>query len=138
VTETPTPGVYHLIVRLSEERVVQVGRLGRISFPAGDYVYTGSALNGLEARLARHRRWRKKLRWHIDYLLRAAALIDVVTIPTKRRVECRRNRWVLRLPGAAVVAPRFGSSDCACPAHLVYFGGRVPDLTAGPGWREGR
>jgi sugar fermentation stimulation protein A len=124
-----TPGVYHLVLRLREERVLRVGRLGRMRFPPGFYVYTGSAMGGLEARLARHRRRRKKLRWHIDYLLRAAELTDVVMIPTRQRIECSRHAQVMALPGAVVVAPRFGSSDCGCSSHLAHFKWR-PDLTA--------
>jgi len=122
VTGRRTPGVYHLVLRLRRARTIQVGRLGRFEFGAGYYVYTGSAMSGLEARLARHRRQRKKLWWHIDYLLRQAELVDVVAVPTQRREECERNRWVLSLPGAGVVAPGFGASDCNCVTHLVRLG----------------
>jgi sugar fermentation stimulation protein A len=121
VSETRTPGVYHLVLRLAKRTTLRVGRLGQFAFPAGYYVYTGSAMSGLEARLARHRRRRKKLRWHIDYLLRRAELVDALAIPSRRRIECARNRRVLRMQGAEVVAPGFGSSDCRCPAHLVWF-----------------
>ncbi len=119
-----TPGVYHLVLRLAKPTVLRVGRVGRFAFPDGYYVYTGSAMNGLEQRLARHRRQRKKVRWHIDYLLRRAELIEVVPIATRRKMECARNRRILSLPGAEVVAPRFGSSDCRCSTHLVYFRSR--------------
>ncbi|MDH4179400.1 MAG: GIY-YIG nuclease family protein [Armatimonadota bacterium] len=116
------PGVYHLVLRLRRARTIQVGRLGRFEFGAGYYVYTGSAMGGLEARIERHRRQRKKLWWHIDYLLRQAELVDVVAVPTSRRVECERNRWVLSLPGACVAAKGFGASDCNCVTHLVRLG----------------
>ena len=121
MSEGRTPGVYHLVLRLAERATLRVGRLGRFTFPAGYYVYTGSAMSGLGARLARHRRRRKKLRWHIDYLLRRAELVEVVAIPSRRSIECARNRRVMRMQGAEVVAPGFGSSDCRCPAHLVWF-----------------
>lgn len=140
-----TPGVYHLLLRLCEPAGIRVGRLGRFTFPAGYYVYTGSAMNGLEARIARHRRRRKKLRWHVDYLLRQARVMEAIAIPmTDRteemagdkllpygagRFECARNGVVLSLPGASVVVPRFGASDCRCAAHLVYFGDARPELT---------
>jgi len=126
-----TPGIYHLILRLPRPTVLRVGRLGRFTFPAGYYAYTGSAMKGLEPRLARHGRTRKTLRWHVDYLLARAELVDVVAIPTTRRIECARNRRVLGMPRARVVAPRFGSSDCRCPAHLAYFRSR-PDLRSSP------
>jgi sugar fermentation stimulation protein A len=117
-----TPGVYHLILRLDRQVMIQIGRLGRFTFPSGYCVYTGSALGGLETRIARHRRKRKKLRWHIDYLLRKARLVDVIVVPTRERVECERNRAVMALPGACVVARKFGASDCGCRTHLVHLG----------------
>ncbi len=119
--ERHTPGVYHLILHLAKPVALRVGRLGRFRFAEGYYVYTGSAMDGLEPRLARHRRRRKKPWWHIDYLLRRAELIAVLGIPTQRRRECERNHRVLSLRGAEIIAPGFGSSDCRCPAHLVYF-----------------
>ncbi len=121
MSETRTPGVYHLVIHLAKRTTLRVGRLGRFTFPAGCYVYTGSAMSGLEARLARHRRRRKKLHWHIDYLLRRAQLVDVVATPSTRNSECAHNRRVLGMADAEVVAPGFGSSDCRCPAHLVRF-----------------
>jgi Uri superfamily endonuclease len=127
VSRRLTPGIYHLLLRLREPASLRVGRLGRFTFPAGWYVYTGSAMNGLEARLARHRRRRKRLRWHIDYFLRVAEIADVVAVPTPRKVECARSRRLLSLPAARTIAPGFGSSDCRCPSHLVYFRSR-PNL----------
>jgi Uri superfamily endonuclease len=49
------------------------------------YVYTGSARAGLEARIARRRRREKRMRWHIDYLLREARIVEVAAIPAPRR-----------------------------------------------------
>ncbi len=87
-------------------------------------------MGGLEARLARHRRQGKTRRWHIDYLLRHAKLVEVAAVPTRLRLECERNRRVLSLAGAAVVAPGFGSSDCRCVTHLVYLGARGAVMSA--------
>lgn len=131
MSETRTPGAYHLVIHLAKRTTLRVGRLGQFAFPAGYYVYTGSAMGGLEARLARHRRRRKTLHWHIDYLLRRAELVDVVVIPSERSIECERNLRVLRMEGAEVVAPGFGSSDCRCSAHLAWFRTR-PALTLPP------
>ena len=117
-----TPGSYYLYLRLDRSTTITVGRLGTFRFPAGRYVYTGSALSGLEARLARHRRRHKKLHWHIDYLLQHARITRVRRFPSSDRCECRLNAAMLRRPGAEVIAPGFGSSDCSCPSHLVYFG----------------
>jgi sugar fermentation stimulation protein A len=125
-----TPGVYHLLVHVDQPVSVRIGRLGTFAFPAGWYVYTGSAMGGLEARIARHHRRRKRLHWHIDYLLTEARLMDIATTPTTKPIECMRNREVLALPGASVIVPRFGASDCRCRSHLVCFGAVRPELTS--------
>ena len=126
MTAKRTPGVYHLVLQLPRSTRIRVGRLGLQPFGAGYYVYTGSAMNGLEARVARHRRRGKRLRWHIDYLLQKAEMAEVVLIPTRRRMECARNRVVLSLPGASIPVAGFGSSDCRCRSHLAYFGEAQP------------
>ena len=46
------PGLYQLYIRLAEPVNIQVGRLGTFRFPASRYVYTGSAINGLDQRSA--------------------------------------------------------------------------------------
>lgn len=117
-----TPGVYQLSLHLPKTVRLQVGKLGTFEFPAGRYVYTGSALNGVEPRLARHRRRRKPLHWHIDYLLRHTRIKSIRVRRTRRRVECVLNREVLTQPGVQVIAKGFGASDCRCQAHLVYLG----------------
>ncbi|MFA6563316.1 MAG: GIY-YIG nuclease family protein [Verrucomicrobiia bacterium] len=119
-----SPGVYQLWIELPKLTRLTVGKLGTFDFPSGVYVYTGSALGGLEQRLARHQRQRKKMHWHIDYLLRHARIVRITTRVTRRRLECSWNTQTLRLAGARVVAPRFGSSDCDCATHLVYLGER--------------
>ncbi len=117
-----TKGAYQLHLRLDRSVRIKVGKLGMFLFPAGKYVYTGSALNGLENRLARHFRKRKKTRWHIDYLLRHAQIEDVTVVETEERIECELNRQVLNRHDARVIVKGFGSSDCRCPTHLVYLG----------------
>lgn len=114
-------GVYNLVICLEGERCIQVGRLGRFVFPAGYYVYTGSALKGLEARIARHRRKEKRKWWHIDYLLEWSEVAAVRTYPTEERKECVLNRKVAGLASARVVVPGFGASDCGCETHLLFF-----------------
>lgn len=116
------PGVYQLVLCLNSAIQLQVGKLGTFLFPAGQYVYTGSALNGVEQRLARHRQRHKRQHWHIDYLLQHASIRSVRIVRTRRKVECALNRRALKRPGAQVVARGFGSSDCRCPSHLVFLG----------------
>jgi len=106
---------------------IKVGRLGLFTFPAGYYVYTGSALRGLDARIARHQRRDKKHHWHIDYLLRYALVEKVFTHITDEKKECHLNREVFNIDGARPVVAKFGASDCKCPSHLAYFGTK-PEL----------
>lgn len=121
MTASEIPGLYQLDLWLAHPVTIQVGRLGRFLFPAGRYIYTGSALNGLERRIARHRRRHKRLFWHIDYLLEYARIQGAVLYPTRERGECALNAQVLARPEARVVVRRFGASDCRCAAHLVYL-----------------
>ena len=63
----------------------------------------------------------KKLHWHIDYLLQRAKLIEVWSVASEERFECKWSEVASRLSGAQVPVRGFGSSDCRCPAHLIYF-----------------
>ncbi len=114
-------GTYCLILHLPRRTRIAVGRLGLFDFPAGYYVYVGSALNGLEARLARHLRQDKALHWHVDYLLQHATLVETWSAISAERLECRWAEIASTLPGASLPVPRFGASDCRCPAHLIHF-----------------
>ncbi|HSV72287.1 MAG TPA: GIY-YIG nuclease family protein [Chthonomonadales bacterium] len=116
------PGVYQVTLRLEAATRLQVGALGDFEFPAGWYVYTGSALSGLRARVGRHLGRDVRPHWHIDWLLAHGRVVSVATCVTRRRLECAWNQVTLGLPGARIVAPGFGSSDCRCPAHLIYVG----------------
>ena len=61
-------GIYLAILHLPKTQSITIGRFGRFTFSAGDYLYVGSARRNLLARFARHSRRRKTRRWHIDYL----------------------------------------------------------------------
>ena len=115
-------GVYQLFLRLPETATLQIGRLGKFDFPAGLYVYTGSAMGGIGARVARHLRTEKKKHWHIDYLLAQATIEAIAVLSTKERMECLLHTALMQELEGKVVAARFGSSDCRCPSHLGYLG----------------
>ena len=110
---------YQLHFELAQPLRCAIGRLGDFDFPAGRYAYTGSARRGFEARIARHLRARKTLRWHIDYLL-AAPGVQMKRVLRSERDECVLNQACR----GTVVAPGFGASDChhGCGAHLKYLG----------------
>ena len=113
---------YQLWIALRRPLDIEVGRLGVCRFPAGVYVYTGSAKRNLEARIARHCRKDKTLRWHIDYLL-AEDGVELVCVGRSTRTECGLNRGT----GGSVIVPGFGASDCrkACGSHFRSLGQRA-------------
>jgi len=123
---TRDPGTYALVLALRAETELRVGKLGTFVFPAGYYLYLGSALGGLRARVQRHQQRDKRTRWHIDYLLPHCNLVEVWAILSGERLECLWRDVVQSLPGARIAVPGFGSSDCRCPSHLIY----LPSLPA--------
>ena len=117
--ESQDRGSYLLLLRLKRRRRLKVGRLGDLDFPSGYYIYAGSAMANLTARLARHRRLRKKHHWHIDYLREQSECVTALPIRSAERQECPLAEAVSRLGLNSI--PGFGSSDCACPTHLFHF-----------------
>jgi|Deesub1362B_J571_1020462.scaffolds.fasta_scaffold00800_13 Uri superfamily endonuclease len=110
-------GIYVLVFEITRPAEIQVGKLGRIRFAPGTYAYVGSALGGIEARVARHPKREKHLRWHIDYLLShpGVAAAGVYVWETTERRECEVAQM---LAAEYEVVPGFGSSDCRCRGHL--------------------
>ena len=70
---------YQLFIKIVEEINLKVGKLGRFIFPAGYYVYTGSAKKNIDKRIERHLAKKKKLHWHVDYLLNNDAVKITIT-----------------------------------------------------------
>ncbi len=124
-------GTYIIFAYLDHDAMLSVGRLGHCTFPAGYYAYVGSARGpgGLKARLARHLRAVKRARWHIDYLLEVATVVEIWQASSTERLECKWAEALQGLPPAAVPVAGFGSSDCACHAHLCLFQA-LPSLEA--------
>ena len=116
------PGVYALGLHLDRSLQLDVGALGKIAFPAGNYLYVGSAWGpgGLAARVQRHLRGGTVRHWHIDALRAVATPVALWLVPESRE-ECAWAQQLLALPGARIPAPRFGASDCRCPTHLIFF-----------------
>jgi Uri superfamily endonuclease len=119
------PGTYALVLKASSRRTIQVGRLGTLTVEPGIYIYVGSARGpgGLAARVARHCRTDKSLRWHIDYLRTATDVEQVWYAVGNEHLECTWADSLLNMNGARVPLPRFGASDCECRSHLVWVAG---------------
>ncbi len=114
-------GTYCLLISVAEGISPKVGALGRISFKKGNYVYVGSAQNSIESRVARHLSYKKRIRWHIDYLLKNKNVrINKILYKgtNKKEEECRTAKELMKNSEAI---DRFGCSDCNCKSHLFRF-----------------
>ena len=110
---------YQLHILVAEGRFIKVGRRGDCYFPAGHYLYTGSARRNLIARVRRHLSSTKTLRWHIDYLLNTPG-VSITAVNLFEQPECTLNQTV----EGEIIMPGFGASDCRvhCGSHLKYLG----------------
>jgi len=113
-----SPGTYVLVMQLTNRHELCVGSLGEAAYTEGWYLYVGSALGGLKARLARHARHSKRLHWHVDYMLEVAELVKVWCHIGNERLECKWARVLGRMDGLTPSAVAFGASDCRCHTHL--------------------
>jgi sugar fermentation stimulation protein A len=119
VRENHDGGDYMMVLYLPKPRDIQIGSLGIRHFPAGYYVYVGSARRNLAARIARHRRRRKQLHWHLDYFRQQA---DVVAdIPIRTADDLEHDLAASLAPLSDWSMDGFGCSDCHCPSHLFGF-----------------
>jgi Uri superfamily endonuclease len=116
------PGSYLLLLHAATTGPEIVLRIGRFSLLPGWYLYTGSALGpgGVGGRLAHHLRPVRRPHWHIDHL---RLHLPVVGGWVAYGSESAEHRWATALhhhPAFNIPLPRFGASDCRCPAHLFY------------------
>lgn len=113
-------GTYCLIINLEDDNLIKVGSLGEILFKKGYYVYVGSAMNSLIARLRRHLSDDKKIHWHVDYLLlnKSSHISDIIYTTSEKKVECLLST---KIKESTDFIPQFGCSDCDCKSHLFYF-----------------
>jgi len=123
VAERGANALYVVATWVPRRTEIVVGSLGVVAFERGWYAYVGSARRGREARVARHLRADKPLRWHADYLLsrfpgRCAWLVD------GELTECELAGALARLPGASRRPPHFGAGDCGCVGHLLRLARR--------------
>jgi Uri superfamily endonuclease len=125
VQSVSQPGCYSLVIKLKQRKKIWVGKLGKVEFQPGIYVYTGSAMGGLRARLLRHLSDTKKMRWHIDYFLNdeQASVKRIFLYPAAPGQECRQNQKIASIRGAQSALRKFGASDCnsGCRSHLIFF-----------------
>jgi sugar fermentation stimulation protein A len=112
-------GAYLLIMEIQQNLSLVPGSLALTNIRKGFYVYTGSAMRNLESRINRHKRKRKKVRWHIDYLSPLASKVTAIAFRSAHRLECDLAQQLKALSDERVLG--FGCSDCSCDSHLFYF-----------------
>ncbi len=124
-------GLYLLLLELKTEKKIATGALGERTYPAGWYVYVGSAQKNLTKRVEGNLRKRKNFHWHIDYLRDRADAAKALPIRTGEGGECQLAREMGDLFGTAapgnVHFKGFGCSDCHCETHLFHSPGNPLD-----------
>lgn len=125
-------GSYILLFNLPAPRQIVVGRFGELNFPAGSYLYCGSARGpgGIRARVRHHVTSQTRPHWHIDFFKRAARLNLVGYKIGTDRFECIWAQSLEKSSNQEIIAPGFGSSDCSCRTHFFYLTGKAGDLPA--------
>lgn len=119
-------GAYVVLINLNHSLPVRLQRQDPVVLPPGRYLYCGSANGpgGIKARVSRHLRPEKSIRWHIDQLTTAGTPLGAWVVPGGN--ECNLAAQLFALP---IPIPGFGSSDCrTCTSHLFYW----PNDTALP------
>lgn len=112
-------GAYALVIKLAEPVKFSRKALGAAELQ-GDLIYAGSANGpgGIKARLARHFKSEKVIRWHVDELTTRAAGLSALVLPGGK--ECDIVKRLLESGQFQSAMPGFGSSDCSsCAAHLL-------------------
>lgn len=114
------PGAYLLLIEAAKglrlPKTLEGGRL----LVAGTYLYAGSAYGpgGIRARVHRHQKRKKTIRWHVDRLTVRFGVAAVLAWPGGR--ECDLVDKLTALDGVSLPVSGFGSSDCRrCRAHLL-------------------
>jgi Uri superfamily endonuclease len=112
-------GAYVLAIVLTHPVPVAIGGRMAGTLSSGRYLYVGSARGpgGMRARIARHLRRRKAVRWHVDRLTTRGRVLAVWTFAGGDECDL-----VARLGGLPVPLRGFGSSDCSrCASHLIAW-----------------
>ncbi|HYA86077.1 MAG TPA: DNA/RNA nuclease SfsA [Nitrospirota bacterium] len=114
--EAHDSGSYLVVMELKRNRCLFIGKLGKVKFRKGYYVYVGSAKTALSKRIERHRRLFKKYHWHVDFLRRALDFHVALPIRASESLECELAAALEKIADWEV--NKFGSSDCDCKSHL--------------------
>ncbi|MHA1636485.1 MAG: GIY-YIG nuclease family protein [Candidatus Thorarchaeota archaeon] len=121
-------GIYALLIEIKQPLTVDIGTTKDVQFQKGECVYIGSAQGdgstNLENRLKRHFSKKKKIHWHIDYLLDSQVMFrDAVLAYTDEKMECQLVQSLISTHSFEWGPSGFGASDCKskCTAHLLIY-----------------
>jgi sugar fermentation stimulation protein A len=107
-------------MRLDKNSRISIGKRTAQDFPHGFYCYVGSGMKNLSQRIDRHFAKDKRFRWHIDWFLKNAEILEIKKIESEERLECAFSRELADLAEEPIMKG-FGASDCNCVTHLHYF-----------------
>ncbi len=110
-------GVYILLIKIGKDIMVSIGKLGKLKFKNGNYVYVGSAQNNLKKRIDRHFSKNKKKHWHIDHFL-ANKNTKIEKAFWKKAGKDEECKIACFLEKTEEPIKGFGCSDCFCISHF--------------------
>jgi Uri superfamily endonuclease len=113
-------GIYVLIIKMEEEKNINIGKIGQFIFEPAYYAYVGSAMTGIH-RLNRHLRNLKgrdviNKHWHIDFIIPYCKPVGWFF------AECsnpnKEENLATFLSKKLDYVKGFGASDSRAPSHL--------------------
>ena len=109
-------GSYILLIEIDRDKSIKIGKLGEFNFKKGLYLYVGSAKGGIDRRVNRYFKERRK-HWHIDYLLEEGEVVGLFSVKGIDEEDlCIALRKYLEEP-----IKGFGSSDKRSFSHLFII-----------------
>ena len=113
-------GSYILIMQNRQSIEIDIGKLGKVIFEQGYYVYVGSGMGGVYERIKRHSRMDKKKHWHIDYLIpEHMSSKEIYIVFSAQRIEELLAQRIEKISRSSVKG--FGASDSSLSSHLFFF-----------------
>ena len=113
-------GAYILQIDLPALRMVSIKKFAGKTLPSGRYYYCGSAKGGggMAARVGRHFKADKPIRWHVDHVTVGGTVTAALLVPDGS--ECDLVDELMRAYHVTVPLSGFGASDCRrCVSHMV-------------------
>jgi Uri superfamily endonuclease len=119
VQEPREAGTFGLVLEVGAERRLEVGSLGSVRFPEGQYAYAGQAKRGFDDRVARLVDGESRARRHVDRVVDETTRREAVRFPGDVDA-CDLATHLARAPGSLPVIG-FGATGCTCLTHLHGF-----------------